>query len=141
MYRKRGDNEDEKVENDVLVAYTYRDHNKQLVEEDEIEKLQKSVAEQIECICKKKVVAMLHSKINNKYLPHCSHQDIADGIPWQLFHLQGENKIWITGAITSFDLTQSIVHYNRKLMDSVKLMLQPKTVDDRIRKKSSCFLL
>ena len=121
-----------------LVEYSYRNYNSPLVQQDEIEKLQQKVAKQLEYIYKKKVVKMLHSKINNGYLPHCSHKDIGGRTPWQLFHLQGEHKMWITGAITSFDLTQSIINCNRKLLDSVNLDVVP-AVDRSIKKKSSIY--
>jgi len=62
-------------------------------------------------------VKILHTKINNQYLPHCTSEDIKEGTPWKLFNMQGENQMWYTSALTCFDLTQSIINYNHKLLD------------------------
>ncbi len=103
-------------ENTVDVAYQYFKRNN-FVEEKDIEEIERNLREHVKGIVGEEVDEIVTSKINNYYLPHCSDKDISAGVPWELFRLQGENKIWFTSAFTCFDLTQSIICYNMKLLD------------------------
>jgi len=111
--------EDEEVllqDHHIDVAYVYFDRD-YVIKVDEVQAHEEALLKQIQFLTNEDDVTKIHSKINNYYLPHCSPEDVKAGIPWELFKLQGENKMWFTSAITSFDLTQAIINYNMKLLD------------------------
>ena len=74
-------------------------------------------SDHVEHLIGEKPIEILYTKINNYYMPHCLDESIQKHSPWELFRLQGENKMWYTGAFTCQDLTQSIINYNHKLLD------------------------
>ena len=63
------------------------------------------------------VQEIIHTKTYNTYFPHCSHTSIKEGYPWIMFSIQGENKMWFTGASVTMDITRAIINYNHMLLD------------------------
>jgi hypothetical protein len=104
----------------IISVYSYF-KNTHVIQKDQVMEIEESVNEQIGFLTKEKVNETIATRINNQYLPHCSADDVKAGVPWQLFNLQGENKMWFTGAVASFDLTSSIICYNVKLLDQYGL--------------------
>lgn len=112
FYRKVRHNEEDVV--DVAYLYFKKNH---FIEEKDLKEIEANLSDQVEFLIGERIKEIVHTKINNKYLPHCSVEDIKAGVPWEIFKLQGENKIWFTSAFTCFDLTQAIINYNMKLLD------------------------
>eukprot|EP00463_Aulacantha_scolymantha_P003982 TRINITY_DN4933_c0_g1_i1.p1 TRINITY_DN4933_c0_g1~~TRINITY_DN4933_c0_g1_i1.p1 ORF type:complete len:307 (-),score=31.89 TRINITY_DN4933_c0_g1_i1:145-1029(-) len=51
------------------------------------------------------------------YFPHFESRNIAKGYPWDLFELQGLNKVFWLGASASFETVEHVIDYNLNLLE------------------------
>lgn len=104
LYRKYFE-EDKNAEYTMDAAFMYFESNHKISEND-LPAINKEMEAHIKmAINNQEPYEIVHQKINNYYMPQCSYQDIKDGVPWELFKLQGQNKMWFTSAFTCMDLT------------------------------------
>ena len=50
------------------------------------------------------------------YLPRWTPARVEEGRHWDLFDMQGKDRIWYAGVSGSFDSTRSVVSYNNRLL-------------------------
>lgn len=50
-----------------------------------------------------------------EYFPRFSPQDMATGILWDIFEMQGRRRTWFTGSSVSFESVKSVLEYNKLL--------------------------
>ncbi|XP_060075497.1 uncharacterized protein LOC132555163 [Ylistrum balloti] len=50
------------------------------------------------------------------YFPRYSVSDMASGILWDIFDIQGEHNMWYIGSSVSFESVKSVVEYNNLLL-------------------------
>ncbi|XP_021351265.1 uncharacterized protein LOC110449016 isoform X2 [Mizuhopecten yessoensis] len=50
------------------------------------------------------------------YFPRYSVSDMASGILWDIFDIQGKHNIWYIGSSVSFESVKSVVEYNNLLL-------------------------
>lgn len=50
------------------------------------------------------------------YFPRWSPKEVIEGRHWDVFKMQGQNKIWYAGASASFESVRSVLSYNNRLL-------------------------
>eukprot|EP00092_Neocalanus_flemingeri_P108385 GFUD01139200.1.p1 GENE.GFUD01139200.1~~GFUD01139200.1.p1 ORF type:complete len:607 (-),score=105.93 GFUD01139200.1:135-1955(-) len=50
------------------------------------------------------------------YFPRWNPVELGEGRHWDLFKMQGQNRIWYAGASASFESVRSVVSYNNRLL-------------------------
>jgi len=50
------------------------------------------------------------------YLPRWTPSEAAEGRHWDVFDMQGKNKIWYAGVSASYESVRSVVSYNNRLL-------------------------
>jgi len=50
------------------------------------------------------------------YFPRWSPSEVVEGRHWDVFGMQGHNKIWYAGTSASFESVRSVVSYNNRLL-------------------------
>ncbi|OWF46732.1 Polyenoic fatty acid isomerase [Mizuhopecten yessoensis] len=55
------------------------------------------------------------------YFPQFSVADIASGITWDIFDIQGKHKIWYAGSSVYFESVKSVLEYNNLIFRQYRL--------------------
>ena len=50
------------------------------------------------------------------YFHHFEQEAIQEGMPWDLFEMQGERKTWWIGASACFESVHDVTNYNLMLL-------------------------
>lgn len=50
------------------------------------------------------------------YFPRWTPEEVVEGRHWDVFAMQGRNKIWYAGESASFPSTRSVISYNQRLL-------------------------
>ena len=50
------------------------------------------------------------------YFPRYSKEDLADGVLWNIYDLQGKYNTWYLGSSVCFESVKSVVEYNLLLL-------------------------
>ena len=120
----------EKNMDTVVTVYTYctvpgnktYHSSKDLPSIDSLENVQDIALHRFQSITNnRKILKKLHTETFYKYYPHFSAENLINGVPWELFRLQGDRKMWFVGGLPTFDTTDSILQYNMKLLAQYKL--------------------
>ena len=54
--------------------------------------------------------------ISWRYFPKWSLSEIEQGRHWQVFGIQGKNKLWYAGSSVCFESVRSVMEYNKLLI-------------------------
>eukprot|EP00092_Neocalanus_flemingeri_P089300 GFUD01112994.1.p1 GENE.GFUD01112994.1~~GFUD01112994.1.p1 ORF type:complete len:612 (-),score=92.37 GFUD01112994.1:186-2021(-) len=50
------------------------------------------------------------------YLPRWTPEEVVEGRHWDVFKMQGQNRIWYAGVSASYESVRSVVSYNNRLL-------------------------
>ena len=55
-----------------------------------------------------------------EYFPKFSPNDMADGVLWDIFKIQGNRRTWFAGSSVNFESVKSVIEYNKLLVSRMK---------------------
>ena len=55
-----------------------------------------------------------------EYFPKFSPDDMADGVLWDIFKMQGRRRTWFAGSSVNFESVKSVLEYNKLLVSKMK---------------------